>query len=165
MPKKYNALGKKYKKNFKKNVIFACNHNSFQDSFVVMTSFLTRRIHTLMARDVMEKLNYFFYSHIGCIPVDRENVDIEAFQTMCKTLKDKRALMIFPQGRLKKEKDGISFIKSGTILVANKTKTPIVPIFVQPNPKMFHRTKVIIGDPIKAYNENNEFVNADDIEK
>jgi 1-acyl-sn-glycerol-3-phosphate acyltransferase len=165
MPKKYNADGKRYKRNFKKNVIFVCNHNSFQDSFVVLTSLLSRRVHLLMARDVMKKLGYFFYSHIGCIPIDRENIDIQAFNQMCQVVDDKRALVIFPEGKLIDSDKSIAPIRSGAILVANKTHTPIVPVYVQPNPHKFHRTKVIIGEPIKPYNEKNDEINADDIER
>ncbi|GHU47258.1 hypothetical protein FACS1894218_1290 [Bacilli bacterium] len=118
-----------------------------------------------MAREVMEKLGYFFYSHIGCIPIDRGNIDIESYEKMCEVLNDKRALVIFPEGKLIKDTQSIAPIRSGAILVANRTRSPIIPIYVQPNATKFHRTKVIIGDPIKPYNENNGEINADDIEK
>ena len=63
-------------------------------------------------------------------------------------MKAGKKLFIFPEGtRLKDESAVLGDIKSGLALIAIKTKTPIVPMWVVSKPKAFRKSKIIIGEP------------------
>ena len=67
-----------------------------------------------------------------------------------KALKSDKKLFVFPEGtRLKNEADILGEIKSGMALIAIKTKTPIVPIWIERKPKIFRKSVYTIGKPFE----------------
>ena len=88
-----------------------------------------------------------FLRWLGGIEIDRSGNDINAIKNCMKALKDGKKLVVFPEGtRLKNEADILGEIKSGLALIAIKTKTPIIPIWIERKPKIFRFSKYHIGE-------------------
>ena len=88
--------------------------------------------------------------NFGGIEIDREGNDINAIKNCMKALKSDKKLFVFPEGtRLKNEADILGEIKSGMALIAIKTKTPIVPIWIERKPKIFRKSVYTIGKPFE----------------
>ena len=65
-----------------------------------------------------------------------------------RVLKDGHKLAIYPEGtRNKTGTSELQDIKGGTVVFAVKAKCPIVPIMMLKKPRLFRRTKMIVGKP------------------
>ena len=88
----------------------------------------------------------------GAIPVDRDKNDLQAYKSAVKTLKDKKILGIFIQGTRSKmtENENINLdgVKNGAAMFALKTNSPVIPVAIHANYKLFSLVKIIIGQPI-----------------
>lgn len=141
----------KGKKNLPKGkAILCCNHLSNAD--IVLYYLNTSQHLKILAKKELfkNKFNGGFLKMLGAIPIDREEGDINAIKNCIKVLKQNKKLFIFPEGtRLKDEKEVLGELKSGLALIAIKTKTPIVPIWLEKKPKVFKKTVFRIGKPFE----------------
>lgn len=129
-------------------VILCCNHSSFSDPvFVVLCSDLPDLPRTMAKKELMEiPFLGWLYRKFGAFPVDREVADIGAIKTAMQTLRDGRKLVIFPEGtRIRKGKK--SEAHSGAMLIATRTQTPVLPIYLTKKKKLFRRIDLVIGEP------------------
>jgi 1-acyl-sn-glycerol-3-phosphate acyltransferase len=146
--KRRTPQGEKYRAKLKGGAIIAANHTSFIDPFVVGVTFWYRRLHFLVAEIVMGgKLRSTLLKGVGAIKIDRNAADIEAITKSVNKLKQGFLLAIFPQGQINKD-DNINQVKSGAVLMAIRSNTPIIPMYIAPRKKWYHSRTVIIGDPI-----------------
>ena len=132
----------------KGKAILCSNHRSNWDivNYLLHTSECVK----ILAKKELKnnKLFGFILKHLGAIFIDREGNDINAIKECMKALKAGKKLFIFPEGtRLKDESAVLGEVKSGLALIAIKTKTPIVPMWVVSKPKAFRKSKIIIGEP------------------
>ena len=132
----------------KGKAILCSNHRSNWDivNYLLHTSECVK----ILAKKELKnnKLFGFILKHLGAIFIDREGNDINAIKECMKALKNDKKLFIFPEGtRLKDESAVLGEVKSGLALIAIKTKTPIVPMWVVSKPKAFRKSKIIIGKP------------------
>ncbi len=145
--KKLGLDGKKYKDSIKGGRIYAANHVSFWDPFLIGAAFWFKRVFFLVAEVVMAKpVKGFWLKLAGCIKIERQKTDLEAIRKSVKVLKDGKALMLFPQGAIQKDAN-INSIKSGTILIAAQAGAPIVPMYSARRKHSFDSHKFIIGEP------------------
>ena len=82
----------------------------------------------------------------GIFGVKRGNSDVGAIKTALRHLKAGCKLLIFPEGtRVKEgeENDG----KSGAIMLALRTGTPILPCYCEKRRRPFQRTAIVFGEP------------------
>ena len=82
-----------------------------------------------------------------CIEVDRDNFNVSAFHDVVSRLKDGRAVVIFPEGRLNREEEELLSFKSGAILMAHKADAPILPVYICKVNKWYQRQRIVVGDP------------------
>ncbi len=139
------------KKNLPKGKAILClNHRSNWD-IVLWLSNTGKKIKILAKKELFKnKFNGAFLRWLGGIEIDRSGNDINAVKNCIKALKEDKQLLIFPEGtRLKNEEDILGEIKSGLAMIAIKTKTPIVPIWVERKPKTFRLSRYIIGKPFE----------------
>lgn len=139
------------KKNMPKGkAILCCNHRS---NFDIVSFLLHVKEHPkILAKKELFKNKFFgaLLKDFGAIPIDRGSTDVNAIKECMKTLKENRKLFIFPEGtRLKDESQIMGEIKSGTTMIAIKTKTPVVPIFLMQQHKAFRKTQFVIGEPFE----------------
>lgn len=141
----------KGKKNMPKGkAILCCNHRSNWD-IALFHLFYTVKIKILAKKELFKnKLFGAMLKSYGGISIDRDANDLHAIKVCMKILKDGEKLFIFPEGtRLKNEDEIMGEIKSGLALIAIKTKTPIVPIWVMRKPKIFRKSVYLIGQPFE----------------
>lgn len=140
------------KKNLPKGkAILSMNHRSNWD-YVLFGANSRKKYRVLAKKELFEKNKAFraLLLNWGGVPIDRDNPDIEAIKTCMRYLKEDKQLLIFPEGtRLKDEEQILGEIKSGLALIAIKTKTPIVPVWIVRKPKLFRMSKYIIGKPFE----------------
>lgn len=154
---KYVYENKEAKKKIKGRAIFIANHNSMFDPVVMHCAVWYRRMYTVAMQELFElnKVAKWFFTKILCIPINRENVNIGNFKEIIKTLKEDKAVGVFPEGHINIKKDeGIDFFKSGVVLMAFKSKAPIIPMVFLKRKKWWHRQIVVVGEAIDVYKEN-----------
>lgn len=141
----------KGRKNLPKGkAILSCNHRSNWD--IVMYYLNTsKRLKILAKKELFKnRLMGAVMRSLGGISVDREGNDINAIKNCMKALKENKKLFIFPEGkRIKDEKHILGEFKSGMAMIAIKTKTPIVPIWIVRQHRLFRRSVYLVGKPFE----------------
>ncbi len=134
----------------KGKVILCCNHYSNWDA-VLYNVYNFKKPRFLAKKELFEgKFMNWFMRGVGAFPIDREANDITAIKNCMKFLKEGKQLFIFPEGtRLVNDEEVLGEIKSGVSLIAVKTQTPIVPIWIRNRPKLFRRSVYYVGKPFE----------------
>lgn len=110
-------------------VIFAANHRSFLDPFVIAT--LSRRpVYFVAKKELFQKrLQGWFLNSLGAFPIDRGNADGDAIGAAKAILERGDAVVIFPEGT-RNRPGGLGRPKRGVARLALETGAPIVPVAV-----------------------------------
>lgn len=132
--------------------IIASNHLSYLDPLLLGMGQRNRRLR-FMAKSELFKNKLFakLITALGAFPVVRgAGVEQEAITTGEDILKNGGVMTIFLEG--KRSKTG-EFLRprSGAMLIAYATNTPIVPACITPEKKLmkiFRKTRVSFGEPI-----------------
>ena len=137
-------------KNAKKEgpIVIIANHLSNADSFMVGACF-REKIYFLCKKQWFEKK--FFakvLGKLGAIPIDRENVDLNAFKQSLKVLKSGEKLAVFPEGTRNKTDVELLPVKAGAALIAVKSKVNILPVYIAKKSKMFKRNEIYVGKEV-----------------
>lgn len=141
----------KGKKNLPKGkAILAMNHRSNWD-YVQFGLNSATKYRVLAKKELFKNKIFGWILHnFGGIEIDRDTTDINAIKKCMKVLKEDKKLLIFPEGtRLKDESLVLGEIKSGLSMIAIKTKTPIVPVWIVRKPKFFRKSTYLIGKPFE----------------
>ncbi len=131
--------------------IVCANHSSWTDP-VLMAFAVPGKYHLcIMAKQELfrKKLPSLFFHMIGTFPVNRLTADMEAMKTSLMCLKGGKKLGIFPEGT-RSSVDSAVAPKSGAVRLAEKTGAPLIPVYIPRQKKFFHRTSIIIGEPINV---------------
>lgn len=83
---------------------------------------------------------------LGAFPVDRGNSDIAAIKNSIRSLRDGWHLVVFPEGT-RVEKPGEVRAKGGIAMIAIRSGVKLLPVYLDSNRKLFHKTKVVFGKP------------------
>ena len=127
--------------------MLCCNHSSFSDPVWVIVYGRLSRLPRIMAKQELMKLPVlgWLYRKLGAFPVDRGATDLKAVQTTLKTLREGNRVLIFPEGtRVRKGKKVEAH--SGALLMANRAKVPVVPIYVSTKKHLFSRINLRFGE-------------------
>ena len=132
--------------------ILISNHLSYLDPLVLGMGQRHRKLR-FMAKSELFKNKLFakLITGLGAFPVVRgDGVEQEAISTGEEILRDGGVMTIFFEG--KRSKTG-EFLRprSGAMLIAHQTNTPIVPACITPEKKLmkpFSKTRVSFGNPI-----------------
>lgn len=81
---------------------------------------------------------------LGAFPVDRSRADITAIKTALTAVKEGNKLLIFPQGT---RGAGENEAKEGAAMLAVRTKSPIVPVYITEKKGFRTHARVVIGKP------------------
>lgn len=147
-------------------LIICGNHKNILDP-VTISAIFPRQIFWMAKKELFNnKLFGGFLRKLGAFPVDREGNDLKAIKNALKILKDGEVLGIFPEGTRVKEID-YTKIKSGIALIAQKTNSEVLPVFIEGDYKPFRKVKVHfrktvrINKEIKYSNEELENISQD----
>lgn len=138
------------KENIKKdgNLILSSNHTHVLDP-VTLAIIFPRQIHFMAKKELFKnKILSYVITKLGAFPINREETDLSAIKMALRVLKQEKVLGVFPEGTRVKEFD-LENVKSGTALLSVKSKSPVQPVYIEGNYKIFSRIKVYIGKPIE----------------
>ena len=132
--------------------ILISNHLSYLDPLVLGMGQRKRKLR-FMAKSELFKNKLFakLITGLGAFPVVRgDGVEQEAISTGEEILREGGVMTIFFEG--KRSKTG-EFLRprSGAMLIAHQTNTPIVPACITPEKKLmkpFRKTRVSFGEPV-----------------
>ncbi len=137
------------KKNIpQKRSIIACNHLALIDPVIIAVH--TRRMLHFIAKKELQRVPVLgpIIPAAGSVLVERGTADVAAVKKILKILKDDKVLVIFPEGTRNKQDEGeMQELKSGAIMFAIKTGSPITPVIIWRRHKLFRRNYVYYGRP------------------
>lgn len=142
-------IGKENMPDKSTNCIGICNHLGKIDVVLAVIPF-KHKAYFLGKKELFKnKLLGGFLKSVGGIPVDRENIDINATKSVLKHIKNGDDIMIFPEGTRNKKPQEIELLplKDGAGLFALKTKKQIVPMAIHHPGRIFRRNYFYIGKP------------------
>ena len=128
--------------------LLCANHASNWDPVLIAISLPIDYHLRAMAKDSLFRIPVlkWIVRKLGAFPVARGNSDINAVKTAIKAIRDGENLLIFPEGtRVKRE--GELAAKGGAAVIGIRTGAIFVPVFVDGKKRLFHRTRVIFGEP------------------
>ena len=139
------------KKRVKGGAMVICNHASFIDPIIVHCAMWYRRLNFLAAKEVFKSdLSKWFFKHMHCITVDRENFNYSTYKSIVDNLKKDRLVVIFPEGHLEANATTLQGFKSGAAMMACMANVPVVPIYVAPKKSKWERTRIVVGEAVYA---------------
>lgn len=141
------------KKNIEKkhNYIFVFNHQSNFDGIIINLK-LKKHIHYLAKKELWKgkKKSFVFDSVLGCISIDRsKGISVENTKRILSLLKNNKSIGIAPTGTRNLAQEENIQIKSGACMFAIKSKTPILPIYIDKKQKAFRKNSMVIGKPFE----------------
>lgn len=137
--------------------IICPNHVHALDSAVIIS--MNKRKINVLAKEELFKNRFlrFIADLFGIYPVKPDKKSMESIKISLKLLKNNELLMIFPEGTRNGMAKGVK-PKDGSVKLAIKANTPIIPVGVQGNFKLFRKVKINIGKPI-YYSKYKEEIN------
>lgn len=140
------------KKNFPKGkAVLTINHTSNLDSVIIALGTYEKKYYLAKKELFKNKIQGGLLKSLGAIKIDRAVADVGAIKKALSVLKKGKKLIIYPEGTRNKSADEENFelgqVKSGAAMLAIKSKSPIVPIWIYNRPKAFRTTKVLVGTP------------------
>ena len=140
------AIGRK---NVPEGAALLCpNHTGLSDPlFVIFAMGLSIKPQVMAKAELMRvPVIGWLLSKAGVFAVDRGKSDVAAVKRALKCLKDGEKLLIFPEGTRSKTGE-LGEAKTGVAMFATRTDSPIVPIYIPAQKKLFRRTPVVFGEP------------------
>ncbi|MEW6621604.1 MAG: lysophospholipid acyltransferase family protein [Bacillota bacterium] len=132
-------------------IIIISNHVSYWDPIVL--GVISKRQVYFMAKAELFRIPVFssILRGLGAFPVDRKKSDRAALRAAAEVLERGDVLGMFPEGTRIRTGE-LGEFKLGAVLIAAKSKTPIVPVALQGTSKIFSRGwfrpfKVAVGNP------------------
>lgn len=133
-------------------LIICGNHKSNLDP-VAISAIFERQIFWMAKKELFEnKFFGVFLTKLGAFPIDRQGNDLAAIKKSLKILKNEDVLGIFPEGTRVKEAD-YTRIKSGIALIAQKTNSRVLPVYIEGDYKPFRKTRIYFRKPVKINKE------------
>jgi len=132
---------------FKGKAILISNHKSMWDPLFIGCVF-PRPIVWMGKQELFKnKLVSGFFKSVSTFPVRRGEGDLAAIRHSFKVLREGRLFGMFPEGTRVKS-DTIRPFEPGASMIALKTDTKIVPVYIRGKYRFFHRMKIAVGEHI-----------------
>ena len=134
--------------------IVCANHKSLTDPVLIACS-VKRPINFMAKKEIFKNpILKWLFTGVKAFPVDRQGVTMSAMKHAINLLKEEEILGIFPEGTRVKEYNENN-AKPGISMIANMTKSKIVPVYIKSNYKIFGKVQIVFGEP-KDYFEGIE---------
>ena len=124
------------------------NHTTLGDPLYVVCAMGGRRqTHVMAKAEIMRwPVIGFILKKAGIIGVNRGKSDMAAVKECLKVLRGGEKLLMFPEGTRVKEGE-TSEVRTGAAMLATRTGSPLVPVYIQPKKRRFRKTTVVFGQP------------------
>lgn len=131
-----------------RNCVLMGNHQSMLDPLMLALCVMDREIHFMGKKELWNnKLLGWAFTKVHGFPVDRGNMDMAAIRTAMNVLKDGDTLGIFPEGT--RSKTGhMQPLLGGASLLALRSGSDVVPVYIDGQYKPFRRMTVRVGRPV-----------------
>ncbi len=126
------------------------NHSGMADPIWIILALRLGHIPRIMAKKELMKVPLlgWLIQKLGAFGVDRGGNDVSAIKTGLRCLKDEQQLLIFPEGSRVRAGKKVE-PKRGVMLLAHRTDTPILPVYLTSKRYPFSPLKCVIGAPYK----------------
>lgn len=149
-PKLY-YVGARVKKLVKGAALVISNHESYLDIIKLHLAFWNRRLHFVATSQLFAtKRGDWFFRRALCIPVDKQNFNVQTFREVCDRLNEGSVVAIFPEGSINREGAPMNAFKSGVVLMALKSGAPIIPVYLDHPKHWYNMQRIVIGEPIEV---------------
>lgn len=130
------------------SLIFAGNHRHALDPIVVMSN-TNRVVHYMAKEELFKGLHGIIFEKIGLIKIHRNKSNPLAVIEAENILKQGGTIGIFPEGTRNRTENELLKFKHGTVVIAKKTNTKIMPFAIKGKYKLFRKGLIIeFGKPI-----------------
>ena len=130
------------------SLIFAGNHRHALDPIVVMSN-TTRVVHYMAKEELFKGLHGILFEKIGLIKIHRNKSNPLAVIEAENILKEGGTIGVFPEGTRNRTANELLKFKHGTVVIAKKTNTKILPFAIKGKYKLFRKGVIIeFGKPI-----------------
>ena len=125
------------------------NHRAWLDPFLLAMCARDREIRFMGKKELWgNKAFLWIANRVRGIPVDRGNADMTSIRLSMTVLKAGHSLGIFPEGTRSKG-DGMLPLMGGAALLAMRSKSPVVPIYIDGDYRLFRQMVVRVGKPVE----------------
>jgi len=151
---------KEVKQHRGKPVVFAFQHRSNTDVFVIFMAFPEFMLHFVGKESLFKPrtaINRFLRSLNG-VPIRPGKNDIAIIRHCLAKLKKNESIAMFPEGRRNFSGEDALAVRNGTAVIALRAGVPIVPVVTNRRPRPFKLTKFKVGKTIwtNEYTDKNE---------
>lgn len=135
------------------SLLVCSNHIAATDPIIICAS-MYRQV-CYMAKKELFKIPVFaqLIKGLGAFPIDRGGKDVSAVKKAIKLLEEDKCVGIFPQGTRQPGKNPRNTaLKKGAAMIALRAEADVLPVYISRKnnmPKLFGKTTVVIGKPIK----------------
>ena len=140
--------GPEAKKRIKGGAFISSNHVGFSDPFILLTAFLSRRLHfVFMSELIKNKFQAWIYKNVFLsYPIDRSKPSLSTMKFLSQYVANGHVLGLFPEGHIKRD-DEIDSFKGGVVLMAYLSGRPIIPVYHERRKSIWKMTRLVIGKP------------------
>ena len=134
--------------------LICCNHSGMADPLWVIFAMGRKNRMKIMAKVQLIRIPLLgpFLQWAGVFGVDRGNNDISAIKTALRVLKEGQKLLLFPEGTRVRPPKRIP-AKSGAAMLATRTDSLVVPVYVTPRSAPFVPVDLYFGHPYRMQYE------------
>lgn len=129
-------------------VVICSNHSGLADPIWLIFALRLGRMPRIMAKKQAMEVPVLgpFLRKIGVFGVDRDGADVNAIKTGIKCLRDEQALLLFPEGTRVRPGKPVE-PKRGALMLAARTNSPILPVYLSTKRVPFGPMRCVIGEP------------------
>ena len=149
---KFLYISKNAKKRIRGGALLIANHTGFCDPIYLMVAVWYRRHHFVCLKKFFEGKSAWWFKQFGCIPIDKDSFDMESFRNIVSHLNSGDLVSIFPEGHVNGGAGDMDVFKSGVVMMAIKSRKPIVPVYIKPKKHWYSRLVVAVGEPVSVKN-------------
>lgn len=145
-------------------IILAGNHIHLFDC-ILLAQATNRQIYFLAKKELFKGPFKAIFNNLGCVPVNRDGNGMESITKACEILKSEECLGIFPEGTRNKTDNLILPFKLGTIMIAKRGKSDIVPFAITGKYRLIKNNLTIkIGEviPIKDFSARDALIETEE---
>ncbi len=142
------------KKKIKGGALIISNHITLFDPMYLMLLIPSRRIHFVAMSDLFGSKfrRWMFKNAFQCIEINRENFSLNSFKEIVRNLDEGKCVGMFPEGKVNEQKEGFQAFKSGMVMMALKSKSPIIPVYLKRRKHWYSRLEAVFGEPVDITN-------------
>ena len=143
-----------------KGGLFCANHTGMSDPLCLLAALGVKwNLHVMAKAELMRiPVLGWILKQVGVFGVERGKSDVKAIKTAMKFLKSGESVLMFPEGtRIKNgiDKNGNeSEAKIGAAMLAVRTDSLLIPVYIPEKKRWFRFTNIVIGEPFKPQVES-----------